>query len=827
MIRDPPRSAHSRAAATLCAVTRTPAYDQLRIVEIAGGWAGAFAAKQFADHGARVVRVEPPGGSADRGEGERLPRHAFGDGEIGASWAYCNTSKSIAELEPGSPGFDRLLDHADIVIESSAPGPLRPLTADRSDQRLIKVYISPLGLGGPLAEWRSNVFTDDALGGHMYLNGEPDREPIRRLGRHTEYSGGMYGYIGAISALLARERAGRGQTVEIAHMECMVAMHQHTTTMWTHGGHILKREGNAQPGIWHPAGVYECKDGYVFLCHSGSAKLVPFLEAAGLGHILEDPRFATDVDRGARKKEFNEAIRPWLMSKTVEELCELGEATFSPMGPVWDTGQYLADPHLRAREFLVPLDPDRGDEKIPRGSFRIGAEAGNPRPPRPLDSAGLDAFCAEPPHDPEGAGERLPDGPLTGIRVLDLTRVWAGPIAGRLLADLGADVIHIESPWNRGPKEAPPGIAELTHLYPDNLAGERHWNRVGGFNKLARNKRSLVLDLASERGQALFRGLIAETDVILENFSPRVFPQWNLDAGALAALNPAIVHAAMPGYGAFGPGANRVALGPVIEAATGMTAMMGYPDTGPYRSGVAWPDPVSGMSAVAAVLTALWRRAAGGGAQHVECPMIESMGTFVGDVLLTAELRGGPPPRRGNRQPGLAPQGVYRCAGDDRWVAISITGDDEWRALCETLALPADWHRWTAAEREARHDEIDRAIGRWTRSNTPWGAARKLQAAGVIAAPVADARDLWENEHLQARDFWAWYDSESVGPMPYPGCPVRLSRTPVSYRIPPPQFGEHNRQILADLLHLTEPEIADLEAAEIIRDEPLSIRNRI
>ena len=808
-------------------VTPTPAYGQLRIVEIAGGWAGAFAAKQFADHGAAVVRVEPLGGSPDRGEGERLPRHAFGDGEIGASWAYCNTSKSIAELEPGSPGLDRLLDHADIVIESSAPSPLRPLTADRSDQRLIKVYISPLGLDGPLAEWRSNIFTDDAIGGHMYLNGEPDREPIRRLGRHTEYSGGMYGYIGAISALLARERTGRGQTVEIAHMECMVAMHQHTTTMWTHGGHILKREGNAQPGIWHPAGVYECKDGYVFLCHSGSAKLVPFLEAAGLGSILEDPRFATDVDRGARKKEFNEVIRPWLMSKTVEELCELGEATFSPMGPVWDTRQYLADPHLHAREFLVPLDSERGGERIPRGSFRIGAEAGNPRPPRPLDAAGMDAFCAEPPHVPQSAGEQLPDGPLTGIRVLDLTRVWAGPIAGRLLADLGADVIHIESPWNRGPKEAPPGIAELTHLYPDNAVGERHWNRVGGFNKLARNKRSLVLDLASGRGQDLFRGLIAETDVILENFSPRVFPQWNLDAGALAELNPAIVHAAMPGYGAFGPGANRVALGPVIEAATGMTAMMGYPDTGPYRSGVAWPDPVSGMSAVAATLTALWRRAAGGGAQHVECPMIESMGAFVGDVLLTAQLQGGPPPRRGNRQPGLAPQGVYRCAGDDRWVAISVTDGDEWRALCGTLALPGDWPRWTTAEREARHDEIDRAISRWTRSNTPWGAARKLQAAGVIAAPVADARDLWENEHLHARDFWAWYDSESVGPMPYPGCPVRLSQTPVAYRIPPPQFGEHNRQILADLLNLTEPEIADLETAEVIRSEPLSIRNRI
>ena len=123
-------------------------------------------------------------------------------------------------------------------------------------------------------------------------------------------------------------------------------MHQHTTTMWTHAGHVLMREGNTQPGMWHPAGVYECQDGYVFLCHAGGAKLIPFLQAAGLGDLLEDPRFETDVARGSHKKEFNEAIRPWLMSHTVDEICELGVATFSPMGPVWDMHQFLADPHL-------------------------------------------------------------------------------------------------------------------------------------------------------------------------------------------------------------------------------------------------------------------------------------------------------------------------------------------------------------------------------------------------------------------------------------------------------------------------------------------------
>ena len=799
------------------------------MVELAGSHAGAFAAKMFADNGARVIKVEPPGGDPLRTSGALLPRHALGDDAIGSIWAYCNTSKQVVELDPetaaGRSELDRLLDVADVIIESSAPDRLIPTTMGRSDERAVKVYISPYGLEGPTAHWRSNVFTDDAMGGHMYLNGEPDREPFRRQGRHTEYSGGMYGFVGAMSGLLAREAIGLGQTVEIAHIECMVAMHQHTTTMWTHAGHVLMREGNAQPGMWHPAGVYECQDGHVFLCHAGGAKLIPFLQAAGLGDLLEDPRFANDVARGSHKKEFNEAIRPWLMSHTVDEICELGVATFSPMGPVWDTHQFLADPHLAARDYLRPLDADRGDEVIPRGPFRIAGAEATPRPTRRLDDAGFAAFVAEPPHGPGAQKEELPDGPLTGVRVLDLTRVWAGPLAGRLLGDLGADVIHIESPWNRGAFEAPPGIVELTHLFPDNELGERHWNRVGGFNKLARNKRDVVIDIADPRGNDLFRRLLAESDVILENYSPRVMPQWGLDFDSLLGINPSIIHTAMPGYGAKGPGANRVALGPVIEAATGMTMMSGYADTGPYRSGVAWPDPVSGMSAAAGTLVALWRRATSHGrGQQVETAMLESMGSFAGDELLSAQVLGGPPPRRGNREPGVAPQGVYRCSGHDRWIAISVTADAEWEALCEVAGLPDQWRGLKLDQREAQQDEIDAALTRWSRSELPWGAVRQLQAAGVIAGVLCDARDLLESEHLGARDYWALLDQQDTGALRYPGCPVRLSRTPATYRLAPPMFGEHNDVVLKEIAGVSEDELAALRADRIVCDEPPRMR---
>ena len=799
----------------------TRPFEQLRIVELAGSHAGAFAARMFADNGAQVLRIEPQGGDPLRSHGATLPAHALGQ-DIGSIWAYCNTGKRIIEADPDAPDAQRLIEAADIVIESSAPDPLRPVTLDLSDADRVKVYISPYGLSGPLAEWRSNVFTDDAAGGHLYLNGEPDREPFRRMGRHTEYQAGMYGFIGAMSALLARERIGAGQTVEIAHVEGMAAMHQHTTTMWTHAGHILKREGNAQPGIWHPAGVYECQNGYVFLCHATDRMLEPFLHAAGLGHILDDPRFATDETRGVHKREFNDAIRPWLMSHTVDEICDLGVATFSPMGPVWDTHQLLADPHLHAREFLLPLDPDSGDEIVPRGPFRVGDHLASPRPPQQLDADDVDALWADSPADTYGE-ESLTHGPLSGVRVLDLTRVWAGPIGGRLLGDLGADVIHIESPWNRGPLEAPDGLADVTHLYPDNQLGDRHWNRNGGFNKLARNKRGLALDLSQPRGIDVFKRLIAQADVVLENYSPRVMPQWGLDWESLLQINPNIIHTAMSGYGASGPGANRVALGPVIEAATGMTMMSGYPDTGPYRSGIAWPDPVSGISAVAATLVALWRRASDGVGQPVESAMIESMASFAGDELLAAQINGGPPPRRGNRELGRAPQAVLPCAGDDRWLALSITSDNEWRALCQLAALPDGWSDMPLDQREARQDEIEAQVARWSRALAPADAARRLQAVGVIAAPVCDARDLLESDHFAARDFWALLDHPDIGPLRYPGCPVRLSRTPATYRLPSPGLGQHNREILRDIAQLTDSEINALAADNAIADQPPSL----
>jgi len=804
------------------------AFAALRIVELAGSEAGAYATKLFADHGASVIRVEPMGGDPRRSEGVDW-------GGTGTTWAYLNTSKQACQLDlssaAGRAALMGLLDGADAVFESASPDPLDPVSIDAPQRELIKTYISPFGGSGPYSGYRSNVFTDDAIGGHLYLNGEPDREPIRRPGLHAMYQSGTQAFIGTMAALRAREESGEGQVVEVSHFEGFVSLHQHTTSMWMHGGHMLRRERNRQPGFWHPIGVYRCRDGYVQISLPSTAMTEPFLLAAGLAEVAADPRFSDDYSRGIHKDEFDEAIRPWLMAHSAEEIVALGQSVFTPVGPVPGMLELVEDAHLTARDYWVPVGPPgrtAAPVRFPQGPFRISGHAS-----AISEAPGLDAGDAEWPgaegdsaavaSDGELAAEAGRSvGPLDGIRILDLTRVWAGPLAGRMLADLGADVIAVERLSNRGPRDVPPEAVYVTHLYPENEVGTRPWNRVAGFNKLMRNRRGVTLDLKDPICHAMFTELVKSSDVVLENYSPRVMGQFGFDFEALREINPHIVYAAMPGYGASGPKKNWVAFGPLIEASAGLTAMMGYADSGPYRSGIAWPDPVAGMNAAAAVVLALHDRDADPErkGREVEVAMVEAMGAFVGEEIVAAQVRGSEVARRGNRDPRYVPQGVYPCAGDDRWAAISVTSDGEWGRFCEAVGLGDELRGLSLAERQERHDEIDAAITMWTRGQTPRGVMTRLQERGVIATQVSDARDLVEDPHLAARDFWAAIDQPDVGPRSYPGNAIRLSRTPVTYRRPAPTLGQHNDEILGGELGFAAEEFARLRESGAIGESP-------
>ena len=412
---------------------------------------------------------------------------------------------------------------------------------------------------------------------------------------------------------------------------------------------------------------------------------------------------------------------------------------------------------------------------------------------------------------------------LEGIRVLDLTRVWSGPLACRMLADFGAEVIRIEDKIARGPARVPSAYTRASGLYPDGEPGERPWNRNGFLNEMNRNKLSITLQLDTEAGADVFCKLVAMSDVVVENYSPRVMANFGLDYERLRQVKQNLIMVSMPGYGLDGPYRDRVAFGTTLEPEIGMSYLMGYPDRGPQRLGIAYPDPLAGIHAASAIMMALWHRRRTGRGQHVDLSQFETAAGVIGEAFIEYQLTGRRPERLGNGHATMAPHGCYPCRGEDRWLTLAVRDEPEWQALCKVLGHPelAGDARFSTAEERRRHrDELDRHINEWTKNQDASEAMRILQSAGIPAGVVSDAQQLATDEHLKARGFFPRLSHPDAGTYPYPGQPIHLSATPATFRTDAPTLGEHNETLLRDLLGLSAQEYEELIEDGIICDRP-------
>ena len=409
----------------------------------------------------------------------------------------------------------------------------------------------------------------------------------------------------------------------------------------------------------------------------------------------------------------------------------------------------------------------------------------------------------------------MADGPLRGVRILDLTHVWAGPLATRVLADLGAIVVKVEGPMGRGPREFRGGLPIGGWLGGKPPA--EPWNVNAVFVKLQRNQQSLAIDLKTDEGRDAFLELVAVADVVMENFSARAMPALGLDYPRLAAANPRIIYVSMPGFGNSGPYRDRVAFGPSVEPMSGLTTVMGYGPGEPRNTAMALMDPITGVSATAAVVNALRRRERTGKGAHVEMSLHEGGVAFSGPWLIDVQLPGyaGDIAPLGNRHPVMAPHGVYRCAGDDAWVAIACRDDADWRALCAVI-VGLD-PRAGLAERRQDHDRIDATIGAWTASKTKSEAAEILQKARVPAGPVNITPDMTEDPQVEARGFFVPLEA---GPTPIPGNPIKMAGISSDDWRRCPRLGADNRAVLRAWLDYDDDRIEALENAGVVVDKP-------
>ncbi len=415
-------------------------------------------------------------------------------------------------------------------------------------------------------------------------------------------------------------------------------------------------------------------------------------------------------------------------------------------------------------------------------------------------------------------------GPLAGLRVVELTTAWAGPMCGRVLAWLGAEVIRVETAarpcgWRHAAE------ARAKFRYPDNEPGPRPYNRSALFNSQNVGKLAIALDLKRPGGHAALLRLIAKSDVVVSNFTPGTLGRLALGYADLVKVRPDIIVVEMPAYGIAGPMANSTALGPTMEMATGMSSLIGYRNGGPPTyTGPSYMDPTGGFNGAAAVLTALaWRDRSGRG-QHVEVPQVEAAMHYAGPEILHAIISGRDPERSGNRVDWAAPHDTFPARGDDEWVVIAVTTEAQWAALRRVIGdARLDAAEYAAlAGRLAAQDALAEVIGAWTSVRSKLEAATLLQAAGVPAAPVQKANDALASPYLAARGFFADIEHPEAGRHPHQGLPFHFSKSFAGPTRPAPCLGEHTDAVLRDLLGLPAEEIRALEAAGTIANTPPS-----
>lgn len=373
---------------------------------------------------------------------------------------------------------------------------------------------------------------------------------------------------------------------------------------------------------------------------------------------------------------------------------------------------------------------------------------------------------------------------LTGVRVIDFSTAYAGPYAAKLLGDLGADVVHVET----GDR------LDIMRAYPP-YGAPAGPDRSGSFASLHRNKRGLSLNLKNERARGVMTRLISVSDVLVENFTPRVLPSLGFPWETMQKVNARLVYCRMPGFGASGPDREYRSYGPTLEAQSGMAYLTGYEHEPPLRMGCSYPDMVGGVTGAFAILAALHQRARTGCGAILELPQQQAAAALTGIALaqwtVNKQLLG----RLGNRHPWFVPHDVYRCAGEDRWVAIVVRDDEQWARLAPRLGLPP----MTRAQRRDGLHDVDAAIASYTAGREPDAVARELTALGVEAYPVRTALDLSRDPHIAARGFVETIDHPTIGPRPYAGPPWQITGAETAPHRPAPQLGQHTDAILAGL----------------------------
>ena len=882
----------------------------IRVLELASGISGPYLGKLFADHGADVIKVEPPSGDPARHHGPwgeaATPPHGADSLEQSPLFLHLNTNKRsvIADVGSDAPSADdiefvrALVAESDIVIEAFPPGHLDHVGLGYEVLRglrpgIVLTSITPFGQTGPYAQagYRGSDIVTYAMGGPMWGTGIEEREPIKLSGDVTSYQVGNLAAVPTLAALMTSQRTGRSARIDVSAFEAQAGTIDRRASYLLYEAYTGSDVGRdaRQPQRASPVGFYPTSNGWalVFTLPSWAPRMVKTLTEAGLGgeegggdslvERFSSPAWITDPDLPDMVES---SLFMWLAGHTQDSVAAAAQVNKWGVTPLNAPLDLLDDPHFAARGFFVPVEhPAAGTVTQLDAPFRVhqargpGGDAADFERTAPRRAPLLGEHDAEVRRAADAvstataAGRSAPrDGdtalsapipvrpparlPLEGIRVLDMTVVWAGPACTMYLGDLGAQVIRVDNPYvfptatrglmPRPPKEINPELGPLSG-YPDHDPGRRPWNRQNLFSAHARGKLSCTLDPRTELGRATLHRLLRECDVIVENNSLGVLPKLGLDWETVHAVNPRTIVLRMPPMGLEGPYSDWVGFGANFEALCGLTGLRGYADEDPTSlTSVFHMDPASAATAAFALLAVLRRRdgidgnGGTGVGELIEFSQSENVMQHIGEYFIDAAATGTRHQPVGNRSIARAPQGCYPCAvdparpdHDDEWAVIACETDDHWHVLARLVdqdldgaeaPLAGDDRLMTLAGRFEHHDHIDARISAWTSARTSNEVFRQCQHAGVPAGPVLRESQLRADPQMGDRAWFRQNGSVEQGWHSFPGRQWRWDGPEMPWR-PIGILGDANEYVYRDLLGLDEAEWQALcDEGHITRD---------
>jgi len=791
-----------------------PPLAGVRVLDLCGDL-GRFATKLLTELGASTVK---PFRWASRGAPMRDPAAAavggvadwwFDGGKLavaarGGTATSAGTARNHAETVPAA--LAQLAELADIVVDDRPPGwlaahGLEPAALRERNPALVHVSLTAFGPDGPRAGWATSDLVAAALGGVCSLTGPADK-PLNSWGRQNYAFGGFYAAIAALAGLYQARRLGRGQHVDVSLHEAVTGSIENLFFQFFYHD-VLDGLAALAPrqGALHWLGAYDvapAATGSVMFTPTPSPQ--PLLEWMLEDGVEEAAEFlALDVTALLpRMAELMALVRSWVVGHDAGWLFEEAQRRHVAFGEVQPPVKVVANPQFAHRGFFADVDWDGPPVRRPAHLVRFGSTPMAAPMPPPAQPSDLDELvtawsAASPVAEGAGGGERGDDDrPLAGVRVVDFTWVLAGPFCTRMLGDLGADVVRVQNE------------ARSTLVNRPDYPYFSVWNR---------SKRSALLDMKHPAALDAVRRLVEVSDVLIENYSAGVLDRWGLDWDTVHRWNPRLVYVTMSGCGHDGPWRDVISYAPTVHALCGLTYLTNPADRRDVGLGFSLNDHAAGFAGALAVLAALEARRRTGEGQLIDMAQLEVGSYLVGPALIERFANGVDVEPAGNRD-GIVdhvPNDTYRCA-DGGWVAVTVTEDVQWPPLAALTGHPSlsdDASLATEAGRRARRADIDAAVATWCAERSADDAMVAMQAAGVAAGVVQNARDLFADPQHRARGFWRSFEDHPLfGTRPFDRFPARFSGSDLEPYRRSPYFGEHNFDVWGELCGYTDTEVA-------------------